>query len=107
MGTISPTVVDAFRLLRLDLYGHLDQAEFLADKLNEWSAQDEDTVRELIPDLLFVIRRLLVEHEVLTNGDCRICTSAWPCPVVTTIHAQVKDPQHQFVSLVRRARDEE
>ena len=62
--------------------------------------------RALIPDLVVVIRGLLVEHAVQPSGECRICSSAWPCPVVTTIHAFVKDPQHQFVALVLRARDD-
>lgn len=36
------------------------------------------------------------------SGGCRTCPSAWPCPVVTTIHGLVKDPQRQFVALVTR-----
>ncbi|MGH4022263.1 MAG: hypothetical protein ACRDT0_24115 [Pseudonocardiaceae bacterium] len=107
MGTISPVVADAFRLLRTDLYSHLDEADSLADRCDEWSDQDVDTVRELIPDLVLVIRGLLIEHKVQASGDCRICTSAWPCPVVTRIHALVKDPENQFVELVRRARDDD
>ena len=38
MDTISPVVADAFHLLHRDLYGHLDEAEFLALKCCEWSA---------------------------------------------------------------------
>jgi len=56
----------------------------------------------LIPDLVAVIRGLLLEHGVQASGDCRTCTSVWPCPVVTTIHGLVKDPERQFVSLVLR-----
>ncbi len=29
-----------------------------------------------------------------------------PCPVVTRIHTLVKDPEREFVALVRRARDD-
>lgn len=47
MDTVSPAVTDAFRLLRIDLYAHLDEAEFLATKFDEWSEQDMDTAREL------------------------------------------------------------
>ena len=54
MDTISPVVADAFRLLHNDLYGHLDEAEFLALKCREWSQQDADTARTLIPDLVVV-----------------------------------------------------
>jgi len=56
---------------------------------------------------VLVIRRLLGEHKLQPSVDCRTCTSAWPCPVVTTIHAILKDPQRQFVALVLRARDDE
>jgi hypothetical protein len=76
MGTISPVVADAFRLLRMDLYGHLDEAAFLAEKNGEWSDQDRDTARELIPDLVIVICGLLVEHDAQAGGHRRICTSA-------------------------------
>lgn len=106
MDTISPAMSDAFRLLRTDLYEHLDEAEFLASKFDDWSERDTDTARELIPDLVLVIRGLIGEHEAQASGECRICKSAWPCPVVTTIHARVKDPQHQFVSLVSQAKDD-
>ena len=58
MDTISPVVADAFSLLRMDLYGHLDEAEFLAEKGGEWSDQDRATARKLIPDLVIVIRGL-------------------------------------------------
>ena len=105
MGTMSPLVTDAFRLLRSDLYGHLDEAEYLALKSPEWSEHDTDTARALIPDLVVVIRGLLVEHAVQPSGECRICSSAWPCPVVTTIHPLMKDPERQYVELVRRGHD--
>jgi len=102
MNTISPAVADAFHLLRTDLYDHLDEAEYLAEKSQEWSEQDRETARALIPDLVVVIRGLLLEHGAHPSGVCRICASAWPCPVVTTIHELVKDPDRQFVTLVER-----
>ncbi|MGI9002947.1 MAG: hypothetical protein ACR2GH_15015 [Pseudonocardia sp.] len=37
MGTLSPVIADAFRLLRTDLYAHLDATESLATKNDEWS----------------------------------------------------------------------
>ncbi len=106
MSTLSPALADAGHLLHDDLYVHLDEADYLAEQDDEWSAADIQTARKLIGDLVLVIRGLLIEHRPQSSGDCRICTSAWPCPVVTTIHAFVKDPQHQFISLVRRARDD-
>lgn len=107
MDTIPPALTDAFRLLRFDLYAHLDEVEFLATKYDDWSEQDMDTARELIPDLVLVIRGLLREHGARAGGECRICGSSWPCPVVTSIHALVKDPEGQFVALVRRTLDDE
>jgi hypothetical protein len=105
MDTISPAMAEAYRLLRTELYSQLDEAESLATQYDEWSDQDVDTAREMIPDLVLVIRGLLVEHGTLASGDCRMCTSAWPCQVVETIHALLNDPQHQFVSLVSQVND--
>ena len=103
MDPISPVLADAFGLLRTDLYEHLSEAESVADKASEWSWEDIDVVRKLIPDLVVVIRGLLIEHQMTPSGECRVCTSAWPCPVVTTIHALVKDPSREYVAIVRRA----
>ena len=103
MGTMSPAVADAFTLLQADLYGHLDEAEFLATKYAEWSEQDMAVARGLIPALVLLTRGLLDNHEVQPSGDCRICVSPWPCREVTLIHAFLKDPKGQFVELVRRA----
>jgi hypothetical protein len=105
VGTPSP-LADALGLLRDDLCGHLDEAEYLAVQGDEWSADDMDKARGLIVDLVVVIRALLIEHRRQASGDCKVCALAWPCPVVSTIHAVVKDPQRQFVALVLRARDD-
>lgn len=107
MDTISPVVVDAFQLLCSDLYEHLEKAESLANKDKGWYREDVDTARKLIPDLVHVIRGLLYEHRVTSGGDCRICSSAWPCPVVTTIHGLIKDPDREFVALVNQAHNAE
>jgi hypothetical protein len=106
VSTLSPALADAGHLLHEDLYDHLHEAEYLAEQDDEWSTDDGETARKLIGDLALVIRRLLGEHKLQPSADCQICTSAWPCPVVTTIHAVVKDPQRQFVALVLRARDD-
>jgi len=44
---------------------------------------------------------------VQPSGNCRICASPWPCPVVTAIHGLLKDPQHQFVALANRVHNAE
>lgn len=101
MATIPLPVADAFRLLLKDLACHLDQAELLAVSW-EWEDQDVDTARELISELVFIIQQLLREHGVQDSGDCRTCSSAWPCPVITTIHVLVKDPERQLAALMHR-----
>ncbi|MGH3480386.1 MAG: hypothetical protein ACRDRY_04700 [Pseudonocardiaceae bacterium] len=106
MDTVSPVLADAFHLLLRDLYAHLCEAEYLTSKTDGWSDEDIDSVRRLIPDLLVTIRGLLIEHEATSSGNCRTCPSAWPCPVVTTIHALVKDPDREFAAILRRADDE-
>jgi hypothetical protein len=106
MDTISPVHADAFRLLRKDLYAHLCEAEDLASCPDEWSEEDMDSIRRLIPDLLVTIRGLLIEHEMTPRGTCRTCPSRWPCPVVTTVHALVKDPDREFTAILRRANDD-
>ncbi|MGB6161420.1 MAG: hypothetical protein WCF33_06260 [Pseudonocardiaceae bacterium] len=106
MTTPSPALADALGLLSDDLYVHLEEAESLATQTAEWSADDGERARQLIDDLVVVLRGLLVEHERRdASSACRTCGVAWPCPVVTTIHAVVKDPQRQFFALLQRARE--
>lgn len=101
----SPLLAEALDLLSDDLLVHLDEADLLATQHAEWSEQDMNSARKVIVDLVLTIRGMLIEHERQNNGDCQICTSAWPCPVVTTIHSFLKDPHREFVALTRRARD--
>lgn len=101
--TLSPTMVDAYHLLRLDLYRHLDEAEFLAMKHTEWCDEDVEAARTLIPDLVTVIRGALVHHKETSTGECRTCGTQSPCPSVRTIHALVKDPDREFSKLLRAA----
>jgi hypothetical protein len=106
MSALSPVVADAFGLLHMNLYRHLDEAEFLARKCQDWTEEDADTARGLIPDLVVVIRGLVFHHQVRRGGDtCRTCDSAWPCPVVTLIHSLIKDPDRSFIALVTQADD--
>ncbi|HET9256907.1 MAG TPA: hypothetical protein VFO16_17165 [Pseudonocardiaceae bacterium] len=95
---------DAMELLDQDLLLHLDQADELATQIREWSEQDMDSARKVIGDLVLIIRGLLVEHEWQPGNECRICARAWPCPVATTIHAFLKDPDREFVTLIHRVR---
>lgn len=106
MTTISPVIADAFRLLRADLRHDLDQAELLAVSW-EWDEHDVGTARELICELVHIIQQLLLDHLVQTDGNCQVCLSVWPCPVVTTIHAFVRDPDRQLATLAHQAANSE
>jgi hypothetical protein len=104
MDELAPAVADAFGLLWVDLDEHLCEAEALACKFT-WSEEDVDRVGTLIPDLVLVIRGLLIEHQPMPRGTCRPCSAAWPCPVVTTIHGLVKDQDRTFTALLEQARN--
>ncbi len=106
MDALSPAVADAFALLRGDLDEHLCEAEALVYKFG-WSEADVGSIRTLIPDLVLVIRGLVIEHKPAeSTGACQTCSSPWPCPVVTTIHGLVKDPDRTFAALLSQARDD-
>ena len=60
MSTPTPALADAGHLLHDDLYVHLDEADYLAEQDDEWSAADIQTARGLIGDLVLVIRGLLI-----------------------------------------------
>ncbi|GDY29553.1 hypothetical protein [Gandjariella thermophila] len=106
MDSIPPITEDAFALLRNDIYEHIDEAEALSARFGAWTNEDIRTARILIPDLVTVIRGLLVEHPVRASGNCPTCTAPCPCPVVVSIHKLVKDPERHFVTLVEKAHDE-
>ncbi|MGH3772798.1 MAG: hypothetical protein ACRDRW_15640 [Pseudonocardiaceae bacterium] len=106
MSTPIPLLADALDLLGYDLLAHLDEADNVADQRGRWSDEDMTTARELIGDLVLIIRRLLTEHQLQPSGDCTGCAATWPCPVVVSIHAVVKDPERQFVALVLRSHED-
>jgi hypothetical protein len=103
MSPTSPALTDAFALLRLDLYTYLDEVEFLSEKV------DDELARKLIPDLVTVIRGILVAHKNNNSGHCKRCGTRvlgllirrepWPCDVVNTVHSLLKDPDKIFRQL--------
>jgi hypothetical protein len=80
MSALSPVTADAFELLRENICEHLDEAESLATRDDEWSADDMETACALISDLVLGIRGLMIEHKLQNGGDCRVCAAEWPCP---------------------------
>ncbi|HEX5403457.1 MAG TPA: hypothetical protein VFX16_14265 [Pseudonocardiaceae bacterium] len=103
MDKIEPALADAFRLLRQDISGYLDEAEFLATKLSEWSEEDAQSARNLVPDLTTIVRGILLDHKESSAETCPTCNTRWPCSTVRTIHGLVKDPTHEFVKIAQRA----
>lgn len=103
MDVSTPEQADAFRRLRDDIYGYLDEAEFLALKLTDWTDEDAESARALIPDLVTIVRAIVLDHRETGTGACSTCTTAWPCSAVRTIHGLVCDPQHEFVRIAQRA----
>ncbi|HWE90616.1 MAG TPA: hypothetical protein VG317_14235 [Pseudonocardiaceae bacterium] len=104
---LSPATADAFRLLRQDLLGYLDEAENMVESLQDRTSESIESACKLIPDLTTVIRGTLADHESDDDGQCRACRITWPCASVQTIHALVKDPGREFLTIVQRARERE
>lgn len=102
MTTIPDAHEDARHPLRMNLYEHLDEAEFLATKLTGWREDDIRSARLLIPDLVAVIRGMIIAHDDGLAGMCTRCESPWPCPDLVTIHRLVKTPDTEITALLRR-----
>lgn len=100
MTTIPTARADAYELLRQDLYGHLDRAEYLALKVSRWHERDVAAARRLIPDLADVVRATVFQHGAGWHGRCRICHAEWPCATVQSIHQIVNDPAREFAKLL-------
>ncbi|HWE91053.1 MAG TPA: hypothetical protein VG317_16460 [Pseudonocardiaceae bacterium] len=103
MDIMTPALADAFLLLRQDLYGYLDESEYLVDGLERRNAESIESACRLIPELTTVIRGVIAEHEQDDSARCAICSHAWPCPTVRTVHALVKAPESEFRNIVERA----
>ena len=93
---------EAHRLLRNDLYLHLEEAEYLAD-FDGWTMKQQRTARALIGNLVTVIRGIIVLHDN-RSPHCPTCTTPWPCTNFETIHRLVKSPDTEFVKLVNAQR---
>jgi hypothetical protein len=102
MNTLSPVVSDAFKLLRQDLYLHLDNAEFLAAGYDIWSETEIESARALIQDLVTVLRGVVALHDTPYGARCKVCDGTWPCQAFETIHKLLKDPDKQFVKILNQ-----
>lgn len=95
---------EAHRLLRNDLYMHLEEAEYLAE-FDGWTMKQQRTARAVIPNLVTVIRGIVVMHDG-PKGRCPTCDTTWPCQNFETIHRLIKNPDGEFVKLMEEAKQE-
>jgi hypothetical protein len=91
-------LIEAHRLLLDDLYTHLEEAEYLGD-YSHWSVELQDSVRAVLPNLVTVIRGIVVMHDGGPTGTCPTCQAAWPCKSFEMVHRLIKDPDGEFVKL--------
>jgi hypothetical protein len=103
MTATSPALNDAFRLLRAEIYRHLDEAEYLPQRYDVGDEEGFEQMSTVIPDLVAVIRGIVIAHKDDEHGACRSCGTPWPCAVVSTVHQLVKDPAKSFHALLEQA----
>ncbi|KAA2256531.1 hypothetical protein F0L68_26205 [Solihabitans fulvus] len=107
---MSPALANAFRLLRFDLYGYLDEIEFLVNDLDDADSPELRLIGELVPGLVTTIRGMLARHVPNKEGFCPVCSiipggrqfrrESWPCREVQTIHDLLKDPDGVFAKVM-------
>jgi hypothetical protein len=107
-GTLTQEQLNEWARLRVEVYDLLEEADFLATQLGDWDEEDIRDARELIPSLTSALHVLVIEHTHDAKGNCRVCPGeqSWPCPIVRSVHAAVKDPTAVYNRLMERQRDE-
>lgn len=107
MTTLSPKL-EAIRLLRNDLWEHLENAEYLAEPPVAWTPEQQERAGLVIEQLVTVIRGVLIIHESGVDDDsgnqCHTCESPWPCPTLTAAHRLIKDPDAELVRILDATR---
>lgn len=104
--TALPPRADAAAMLHNDLLEHLEEGEALALHYETWNREQQLAAREVIPQLVTIIRAILAGHSAPDAADCVACGQPWPCAELSTIHRMVKDPEKEFYKLLRRAREQ-
>jgi hypothetical protein len=97
-------LAEAYHLAQQDLYHHLEEAEYLAED-DDWTEEQAGLVRDLVPELVMIIRSVISAHRSDNAGHCLTCELPWPCQVLATVHSLVKHPDHHFVQLVRQSNE--
>ena len=107
MSAPSPKT-DAIRLLRNDLWEHLENAEYLAEPPVAWTPEQQERAGLVIEQLVTVVRGVLIIHEPgsdeETGNRCRACENPFPCPTLTAAHQLIKEPDAALVRLLDVAR---
>ncbi|RZS40959.1 hypothetical protein EV193_103277 [Herbihabitans rhizosphaerae] len=95
----TPSVADdAVVLLCADIYGHLDEMEFVA------GGSTDPLLAGAVRSAVLVLRGLVAEHGTLRDATCWACGGEWPCRVFSTVHGLIKNPDGEYVALLRRLR---
>ena len=105
MTTTPSPEADARAMLHNNLLEHLEEAENLGNQYQVWSADDVESVRKIVPDLVMIIRTVLAAHDDEEAKTCRACAQPWPCAELRTLHRMIKDPAREFYPLLRRVHD--
>jgi len=100
MHSVTPALTDAHRLLRTHLLSHLDAVEYFG-RMDHWNHREAETAHRVIDDLVTVIRGIIVGHAPNATGGCRKCEREYPCELVQTVHTLLKDPEREFVRILR------
>jgi hypothetical protein len=82
--------------MRDNLFASLEEAEYLAD-------DDVARAREIVPNLVAIIRGLVAEHDHPDSLNCRTCHQLWPCPTLTTAARLIKDPENELTKILKSA----
>lgn len=99
MSTISPALNRAFWLLCNEIYERLDAAEHLGDDTIEWTVADAENARDVIGDLIELVRSVVVEHQAGPDGECPCCLQRWPCRTVALVYQVATDPARRISEL--------
>ena len=93
---ISAALARAHHLLTQDMLGYLDTVELLT---TEHDTDDETVLavaRTEVPRLVAALRATLTTHKADAAGQCLTCCTAWPCAVIDSAHAYLKDPDSVY-----------
>lgn len=104
---LNPAQSDAYNLLRQKM---LTCLECVDDAVTPENHYDNEVVLAVahneIPRLIIALRGVVKDHKADANGRCQSCgyrkigdsfePTLWPCPVVNSVHAYVREPERFY-----------